>query len=134
MPTRRRSVCLELRKASHNEMLHRTTPAQLEAPVASAAGDKTSSQSGVDLWSYVALARRQWLLIAVIAVTVLALGTGYLLLSRPLYFATANVLLDTRRMQLFQQQALIQDASFDAPAVESQMEVIRSEFDHIFRS
>ena len=40
--------------------------------------------------------------------------------------ATAVLMLDTRRLQLFQQQSVLSDVSFDAVAIESQLELLGS--------
>lgn len=71
--------------------------------------------------------KRQWPIIAACVVLALTLATIYLLVTPPRYTATAVLMLDTRRVQLLQQQSVIRELSYDAPAVESQVEILRSE-------
>ena len=59
-----------------------------------------------------------------IAVT---LGVIYLLTATPSYTATASMLIDSNKMHLFQQQSAFSDLPMDASAVESQVEVLKSE-------
>jgi hypothetical protein len=50
---------------------------------------------------------------------------GYVSTTSPRYTATAVLMLDTRRLQPFQQQSVLSDVSFDAVA-KSQLELLRS--------
>ncbi|WP_315836328.1 GumC family protein [Bradyrhizobium prioriisuperbiae] len=79
----------------------------------------------------IAFFRRQYpiVLMALVATTLFALG--YLLIVRSTYTAQATILMDTRKVQV-QSQSLFNDAPMDAPTVESQVEVIKS--DNIARS
>jgi succinoglycan biosynthesis transport protein ExoP len=88
---------------------------------------KQSSEAGLDLSSLAGFARRQWPTIAVALLVGIGLAFSYLLITPPRYLAKSSLLLDTRRIQLFQQQSVLSDTNFDVPAVESQIEILRSE-------
>ena len=91
-------------------------------PVASGAqGDRS-----LDLAQIYGILRRQWRVIALLALVSLALASAYVFAAPPRYTATAALMLDTRRVQLFQQQSVLSDVSFDAVAIESQLELLRS--------
>jgi succinoglycan biosynthesis transport protein ExoP len=51
----------------------------------------------------------------------------YLLSATPSFTATASMLIDSNKMQLFQQQSAFSDLPMDTSAVDSQVEVIKSE-------
>lgn len=74
----------------------------------------------------IAFFRRQYpiVLMALVATTLFALG--YLLVVRSTYTAQATILMDTRKVQV-QTQSLFNDAPVDAPTVESQVEIIKSD-------
>jgi polysaccharide biosynthesis transport protein len=57
----------------------------------------------------------------------LAIGGVYLFTSPPIFAAQARLIIDTKKGQLFQQQSIIGDIPIDAAAVESQVEVLKSE-------
>jgi succinoglycan biosynthesis transport protein ExoP len=72
------------------------------------------------------LVRRQWRVIGSIVLAAILLALGYLLVTPPTYVSKSYLLLDTRKLQLFQQQSVLGEASFDLPAVESQLEILKS--------
>jgi succinoglycan biosynthesis transport protein ExoP len=69
---------------------------------------------------------RNWRVIAASVATFLLIAGIYLYSTPARYTATAVLMLDTRRMQIFQQNVM-SELSFDAPAVDSQLEVLKSE-------
>ena len=71
--------------------------------------------------------RRQYRVIALAVAIVVAMGFIYLLTTPPSYTATATMLIDTKKVQLFQQQSMFSDMPIDASAVESQVEILKSE-------
>ncbi len=74
----------------------------------------------------VAFCRRQYpLILAALAGTML-FALGYLLIVRSTYTAQATVLIDTRKAQP-QSQSLFNETPIDAPVVESQVEIIKSD-------
>ena len=71
--------------------------------------------------------RRQYRVIVFAAAIMIALGFIYLLTAPPSYTATATMLIDTKKVQLFQQQSMFNDLPIDASSVESQVEILKSE-------
>jgi succinoglycan biosynthesis transport protein ExoP len=55
------------------------------------------------------------------------LATMYVLFSTKMYTAQTTVLIDPRRLQIFRQDSVTTDPTFDSPTVESQLEMLRSE-------
>ena len=71
--------------------------------------------------------RRELFLIATTTAICVGLGFIYLLLTPPSYTAVTTLVIDTRKVQLFQQQSLFNDSGVDSGAVETQVEILRSE-------
>lgn len=71
--------------------------------------------------------RRQWPVVALVAAASLALGIAYIISVPPSYTAQATMMIDTRKVNLFQQQSIMGDAQVDSANVESQVEILRSE-------
>jgi len=75
-----------------------------------------------------AFLRHRWTTIAACAVVFLAVGVAYYLLATAQFTASASLLIDTRRGDVFKQQPSTQgDATMDSAIVESQVEVLKSE-------
>lgn len=75
-----------------------------------------------------AFLRRQYPIILMTLAAALVVGAAYLLIMRSTYTATATLIIDTRKIQAFQpQSALFSEVPIDSPAVESQLEIIRSD-------
>jgi succinoglycan biosynthesis transport protein ExoP len=89
--------------------------------VAEAAAPAEALQSILDLF------RRQYFVIAFAAAIMLALGFIYVLTARPSYTASATMVIDTKSIQLFQQQSVFSDLPMDQGAIESQVEILKSE-------
>ena len=66
-------------------------------------------------------------MIAFAAAVMITLGFIYLLTAAPSYTATTAMLIDTKKIQLFQQQSMVNDVPIDASSVESQVEILKSE-------
>ena len=79
------------------------------------------------LYDFLAFARRQFYPIAFIAVLTIALGVIYSATARPSYTAQAELMIDARKLQVFQQQSILGDIPIDTAQVESQVEVLKSE-------
>jgi succinoglycan biosynthesis transport protein ExoP len=79
------------------------------------------------LTSFVDLVRRQLPLMAIVIACALALGLVYLVTSPARYTATGTMVIDTRKVQLFQQQSVLGDIAIDAGTVETQVQILRSE-------
>ena len=76
----------------------------------------------------VAFLRRQYPFVLIALLATLTLGATYLLVTRSTYTAQATLIIDTRKLQPFQSQnALFSEVPVDSPAVESQLEIIKSD-------
>jgi succinoglycan biosynthesis transport protein ExoP len=81
----------------------------------------------VDLDAVLAGARRQYKVIAGIAIAVVLLAIGYLVAATPIYTSTADILLDSRQFAAVDIARDPANLSFNATAIESQVEVLKSE-------
>lgn len=83
----------------------------------------------VDTAAALATIWRQRRLVMIAIGTCLTLATLYLLAATPKYAAVATLMIDTRRIQLFQQaqDSVTPDPVVDASVVESQVEALKSE-------
>ncbi|MDH6264381.1 polysaccharide biosynthesis tyrosine autokinase [Bradyrhizobium sp. BR13661] len=70
--------------------------------------------------------RRLGILVLIFSVSVIC-GVIYLYTSPPKFLAQAELLIDTKKTQLFQQQSITSDYSMDSAAVDSQIQVLMSE-------
>ena len=71
--------------------------------------------------------RRQYAVIGFAVAVTIALGVVYVLTTPPSFTASTTMMIDTKRVQLFQQQSIINDLPIDASTVESQVEILKSE-------
>ncbi|MGY4472358.1 succinoglycan biosynthesis transport protein ExoP [Bradyrhizobium sp. LB9.1b] len=81
---------------------------------------------GQTLTSYIEVARRQFPTMIAITSTCLILALLYLFTAAPLFTSTASMVIDTRKVQLFQQQSNLSDLAVDAGTVETQVEILKS--------
>jgi polysaccharide biosynthesis transport protein len=79
------------------------------------------------LEAIVGFVRRQLPVIVFVALLGIALGAIYVLTARPSYTAQGQLLIDARKMQVFQQQSIVGDIPIDTAQVESQVEILKSE-------
>jgi polysaccharide biosynthesis transport protein len=79
------------------------------------------------LRSFMSFVRRQFSVILFVTLLALALGVIYVVTARPSYTAQAQLLIDARKVQVFQQQSILGDSPIDAAQVESQAEILKSE-------
>jgi succinoglycan biosynthesis transport protein ExoP len=70
---------------------------------------------------------RRYRVIAVATAIAIAMGLIYVLTAAPSYTATATMIIDSKKVQLFQQQSMFSEAPIDAGAIESQVEILKSE-------
>ncbi|UFZ01839.1 polysaccharide biosynthesis tyrosine autokinase [Bradyrhizobium ontarionense] len=95
-------------------------------PVARAAAEQVASSAEM-LASLSGFVHRQYrFILAVIAIS-LCLGVGYFVATPSTYTATASLIIDSRKNQLFQQQSVLGDIPIDSASVESQVQIIKSE-------
>lgn len=79
------------------------------------------------LSSSVAFLRQQYLVILIAILATLGLGGLYLFNAKPVYTATASLIIDSRKNQLFQQQSVLGEIPIDSSSVESQVQILKSE-------
>ncbi|MCK1317393.1 MULTISPECIES: polysaccharide biosynthesis tyrosine autokinase [unclassified Bradyrhizobium] len=79
------------------------------------------------LKSYLETIRRQFpTMIAIVSACVI-LALLYLFTAAPQFTSTASMVIDTRKVQLFQQQSVLGDIAIDSATVETQVEILKSE-------
>lgn len=79
------------------------------------------------LTSYVDIVRRQFPTIVAIVSACVILGLLYLFTAAPQFTSSASMVIDTRKVQLFQQQSVLGDIAVDSATVETQVEILKSE-------
>jgi len=79
------------------------------------------------LTAYINIVRRQFPTIFLVFACTLAIGLVYLLVATPKYSATARMVIDTRKLQLFQQQGSFGDLAVDPALTETQLEILKSD-------
>lgn len=77
--------------------------------------------------SLLGIVRRQLPIILFVVALVAACGLVYLFTTPPSFTAMAKLVIDTRKVQLFQQQSVLGDVTLDSAAVETQVEILKSE-------
>lgn len=95
-------------------------------PTAGAAGQANQVVT-VDLNAILGFARRQMWLIGAFAALCFGLGIAYLWVTPPLFTASTNVLIDARRMELFRNESVFEEAGLNSSVVESELQVISSQ-------
>ena len=89
---------------------------------------ETRKLSSAEIFSsVVSFLQQQYLIIVVTILATLGLGVVYLLSAKPTYTATATLIIDSRKNQLFQQQSVLGDIPVDSSSVESQVQIVKSE-------
>src|SRR5215472_6918760 len=101
-------------------MLQASEPLSLE----SAATQETSFRESAD-W-VIGIVRRQLLVIALIGAMGTSLGAFYMLMAPSTYTAESRIVIDPRRVQLFP-KATFSEGQIDAPALDSEIELVKSE-------
>ncbi|MEY9463587.1 succinoglycan biosynthesis transport protein ExoP [Bradyrhizobium ottawaense] len=79
------------------------------------------------LTSYLDIIRRQFPTMVAIVSACVILALLYLFTAAPLFTSTASMVIDTRKVQLFQQQSVLGDIAIDSATVETQVEILKSE-------
>lgn len=88
---------------------------------------EVESSPAQTLTSYVEIVRRQFPTIVAIVSACVILALLYLFTAAPLFTSTASMVIDTRKVQLFQQQSVLGDIAVDSATVETQVEILKSE-------
>lgn len=89
-----------------------------------AEADGSPSQT---LTSYLDIVRRQFPTMVAIVAACVILALLYLFTAAPQFTSTASMVIDTRKVQLFQQQSVLGDIAVDSATVETQVEILKSE-------
>lgn len=89
--------------------------------------DFEDSSPAQDLSTYINIVRRQFPTILLVIACTTALGLIYLFTATPKFSATARMVIDTHKVQLFQQQASFGDIAIDPAMTETQVEILKSE-------
>jgi succinoglycan biosynthesis transport protein ExoP len=79
------------------------------------------------LASYIEIVRRQFPTMIAILSGCVILALLYLFTAAPQFTSTASMVIDTRKVQLFQQQSILGDIAVDSATVETQVEILKSE-------
>ena len=103
-----------------NTMLQPTSPFTTEPEA-----EQGNSPRELVYWA-IGFLRRQFAIIFLIASLAITLGVLYLYLAPPIYTAEATVVVDPRRVQLFP-KAPFSEGQMDTPALESEIELVKSE-------
>src|ERR1700733_2497712 len=100
----------------------------LRSPDGGIEGVSKAEVSNDSIRSVLDFLSRRYREIGIAAAIGFTLGLVYLLTATPTYTATASMIIDSNKMQLFQQgQSAFSDAPMDTSAVDSQVEVLKSE-------
>ncbi|SFP81275.1 succinoglycan biosynthesis transport protein ExoP [Bradyrhizobium sp. Ghvi] len=76
---------------------------------------------------YLDIIRRQFPTIVAIVSASIILALLYLFTAASMFTSTASMVIDTRKVQLFQQQSVLGDVAIDPATVETQVEILKSE-------
>lgn len=88
---------------------------------------EAESSPAQTLTSYIEIIRRQFPTIVAIVSACVIVGLLYLFTAAPQFTSTASMVIDTRKVQLFQQQSVLGDIAVDSATVETQVEILKSE-------
>src|SRR6516165_8597132 len=101
-------------------MLQATSPLTTESEIVQEDPTRESVNRAIGI------VRRQFAVIALIAVVATALGAFYAFIAPPTYTAESTVVIDPRRVQLFP-KAPFSEGQIDSPALKSEIELVKSE-------
>jgi polysaccharide biosynthesis transport protein len=96
-------------------------------PVRSVETIAEAQSSTESLHSVLEFLRRQYRVIVIATALMLAVGAVYVVTAQSSYTANASMIIDSKRIQLFQQQSMFSDMPVDSGAVESQVEILKSD-------
>lgn len=94
---------------------------------AGSAGTDDGASIGETIQNLQGIFRRQWPLVALICGTATFVGLLYLITTPARYTATATMVIDTRKVQLLQQQSVLGDAPIDSGMVQTEVEILKSQ-------
>jgi len=90
-------------------------------------GSASEIANPIDLEQLLAIARRQWRVVAGFAVTAIVIGGLFLLTATPRYTSTAGILIDEGNQKIVDQMTAISGVLEDEGQVLSQVELLKSE-------
>jgi succinoglycan biosynthesis transport protein ExoP len=97
-------------------------------PIAEFSAPRSSALSPGDLLdALISLGRRRLAVIVLIFCLSVMCGAVYLYTAPPKFLAQAELLIDNKKSQLFQQQSVVGDIAMDSAQVDSQIQVLKSE-------
>ncbi len=88
-------------------------------------GEPVAHEINID--QLMAIARRQWIVVAAAVIAAMAVGTAYLVTAVPLYTASTSVLIDRGNSEVVQQLSTIGGVLDDESSVLSQVELLKSD-------
>ncbi|MCA1469225.1 polysaccharide biosynthesis tyrosine autokinase [Bradyrhizobium sp. IC3195] len=88
---------------------------------------EAESSPAQTLRSYLDTIRRQFPTMLAVMSACVILALVYLFTAAPRYAATASMVIDTRKVQLFPQQSVVGDTAVTSAMVETQVEILKSE-------
>jgi uncharacterized protein involved in exopolysaccharide biosynthesis len=91
------------------------------------ASGQGASETNVDLARIVAFVKASRRTVICWTITGLVVALVYALTAVPEYTATADLILDARKIQVFKDAPVVGDDAIDAAQIESQVEILRSE-------
>ena len=94
------------------------------------AGNSTPSEvtSPAELvTSFTSFLRRQFPIVLFFVALTIGLGVVYLLTTPPSFTAQASMIIDTRKVQIFQQQSILGEPAIDTGMVDSRLRILKSE-------
>lgn len=100
---------------------------QVNKPTSEINRDFAEADSSQTLTSYLDIIRRQFPTMLAIVSACVIVALLYLFTAAPLFTSTAAMVIDTRKVQLFQQQSVLGDVAVDSATVETQVEILKSE-------
>jgi succinoglycan biosynthesis transport protein ExoP len=92
-----------------------------------AGGGVWGPSSSETLKNFTGMIRRQLPIFIVVITLTIGIGLVYLFTATPMFTAIASMVIDTRHVQLFQQQSVLSDIVVDAGTVQTQIELLKSQ-------
>jgi succinoglycan biosynthesis transport protein ExoP len=91
-------------------------------------GSAFDARSSAELFAtFSSFIRRQFPVLLWAVLVTLGLAVVYLITAPPMYTGLAKMIIDTGKVQLFQQQSILSDVPVDSATVESEIEIMKSE-------
>jgi succinoglycan biosynthesis transport protein ExoP len=109
-------------------MMLETSKPRAIPPLLDHGGPSAEFVSAAELYrAVIGFLRRQYPAVLFMALLTLALAIAYLVVTPPSFTAEAKLIIDPRKVQVFQQQSVIGDIVADSGTVDSQVELVTSD-------